>query len=111
LRDATSASWTFTPTTSGIYYIHLKVTDAKANTAQSETARITAATVPVGGYSFPTQVTTKAEPIIPYIAFIVALTAIFKIETKNQKKTLRTMHSTFQQRFQTHKEITNHQHL
>jgi parallel beta-helix repeat protein len=84
---ATSNTWAFTPTTSGIYYVHLKVTDAKANTAQSETARITAATVPVGGYSIPIQVQTKTEPIIPYIAFIAALTAIFtKLKPKTKRK-------------------------
>jgi hypothetical protein len=77
VSGATSASWTFTPTTSGIYYVHLKVTDAKANTAQSDTARITAATVPVGGYSIPIQVATKTEPIIPYIALIAILTMVF----------------------------------
>jgi parallel beta-helix repeat protein len=85
--EATSNTWAFTPTTSGIYYVHLKVTDDKGNTAQSETARITVATVPVGGYSFPIQVTTKAEPIIPYIAFIAALTAIFtKLRQKTKRK-------------------------
>jgi len=87
VSGATSASWTFTPTTSGIYYIHLKVTDAKANTAQSDTARITVATVPVGGYSFPIQVTTKAEPVLPYIALIATLTAILtKLRPKTKRK-------------------------
>jgi lysozyme len=47
VSGATSASWTFIPTSSGIYYVHLKVTDDKGNTAQSETARITVATVTV----------------------------------------------------------------
>ena len=87
VSGATSASWTFTHTTSGIYYIHLKVTDAKANTAQSETARITVATVPVGGYSVPIQVQTKAEPVLPYIALIATLTAIFtKLRPKTKRK-------------------------
>jgi peptide/nickel transport system substrate-binding protein len=87
VSGATSNTWTFTPTTGGIYYIHLKVTDAKANTAQSDTARITAATVPVGGYSFPIQVQTKAEPLLPYIASIAALTAIFtKLRPKAKRK-------------------------
>jgi parallel beta-helix repeat protein len=86
VSGATSASWTFTPTTSGIYYIYLKVTDAKSNTAQSDTARITVATVPVGGYSIPIQVQTKAEPVLPYIALIATLTAIF---TKLRRKTKR----------------------
>jgi PKD repeat protein len=87
VSGATSNTWTFTPTTSGIYYVHLKVTDAKGNTAQSETARITAATVPVGGYSFPIQVQTKTEPIIPYIALIAILTAVFtKLRPKTKRK-------------------------
>jgi len=87
VSGATSVSWTFTPTTSGICYIYLKVTDAKGNTAQSETARIAVATVPVGGYSIPIQVQTKTEPIIPYIALIAALTAIFtKLRPKTKRK-------------------------
>jgi parallel beta-helix repeat protein len=87
VSGATSASWTFTPTTSGIYYIYLKVTDAKDNTAQSDTARITVATVPVGGYSIPIQIQTTTEPIIPYIALIAALTAIFtKLRPKTKRK-------------------------
>jgi parallel beta-helix repeat protein len=86
VSGANATSWTFTPTTSGIYYVHLKVTDAKSNTAQSDTARITVATVPVGGYSIPMQVQTKAEPVLPYIALIAALTAIF---TKLRPKTKR----------------------
>ena len=78
VSGATSASWTFTPTASGIYYVHLKVTDAKANTAQSDTARITfPPPLPVGGYSVQIQVPTKTEPVLPYIALIATLTAIF----------------------------------
>jgi parallel beta-helix repeat protein len=87
VSGATSASWTFTPTTSGIYYAYLKVTDAKANTAQSDAARIAVATVPVGGYSVPMQVPMKAEPIIPYIALTAILTGIFtKLKPKTKRK-------------------------
>jgi hypothetical protein len=87
VSGANATSWTFTPTSSGIYYVHLKVTDDKGNTAQSETARIAVATVPVGGYSFPIQLQTKAEPIIPYIALIATLTAIFtKLRPKTKRK-------------------------
>ena len=87
VSGATSASWTFTPTTSGIYYVHLKVTDAKANTAQSDTARITVATVPVGGYSVAIGPQTKAEPVLPYIALVAALTAVFtKLRPKTKRK-------------------------
>jgi hypothetical protein len=84
---ATSNTWIFTPTASEIYYVYLKVTDAKGNTAQSETARVTVTAVPVGGYSFPIQVTTKTEPVLPYIALIATLTAIFiKLRPKTKRK-------------------------
>jgi hypothetical protein len=87
VSGATLNTWAFTPATSGIYYVSLKVTDAVGNTKQSETARITVTTVPVGGYSFSIQVTTKAEPIIPYIALIAALTAVFtKLRPKTKRK-------------------------
>ena len=87
VSGATSNTWTFTPTAGGIYYIYLKVTDAKDNTAQSDTARITVATVPVGGYSFPIQVHTKTEPVLHYIALIAILTAIFtKLRPKTKRK-------------------------
>ena len=87
VSGATSASWTFTPTTSGIYYIHLKATDAKGNTMQSGTARITVATIPVGGYSYSIQFHAKAEPILPYIALIVALTIFYtRLRPKTKRK-------------------------
>jgi parallel beta-helix repeat protein len=73
---ANESSWAFTPTTSEVYYIHLEVTDAKGNTAQSETARITAATVSVGGYSIPIQGQAKAKPTISYKALIAILTTL-----------------------------------
>ena len=45
------------------------------------------ACMPVGGYSFPIQVQTKTEPIIPYIALIATLTAIFtKLRPKTKRK-------------------------
>ncbi|MEM3697104.1 MAG: CARDB domain-containing protein [Candidatus Bathyarchaeia archaeon] len=88
VSEATSPSWTFTPTTSGIYYIHLKVTDDKGNTAQSDAARITVTTVPVGGYSIPIQIPKKTEPIIPYITLTTILTIVFTtIKRKTTKKT------------------------
>lgn len=87
VSGATSPSWTFTPTTSGIYYIYLKVTDNKGNTAQSDTARIAVATVPVGGYSIPIQLPTTAKPATLQIALLTILTAIFitiKMKTKRR---------------------------
>ena len=87
VSGATSNTWVFTPTASGIHYVHLKVTDAKGNTAQSGTARMTVETVPVGGYSIPIKIQTKTEPIIPYIASITILTILFtKLKQKTKRK-------------------------
>jgi hypothetical protein len=87
VSGANESSWTFTPTTSEVYYVYLKVTDAKGNATQSEAARTTVAAVPVGGYSLPIHVNAKAEPIIRYIASITILTAIFvKVKRKTNRK-------------------------
>ncbi|MGA9388310.1 MAG: hypothetical protein WBV70_05765, partial [Candidatus Bathyarchaeia archaeon] len=84
---ATSSSWTFTPSMSGIYYVYLKATDASTNTSQSDTARITVATIPVGGYSVAIGPQTKAEPVLPYIALVAVLTAVFtKLRPKTKRK-------------------------
>ena len=87
VSGATANTWTFTPTTGGIYYVYLKVTDAKANAAQSETARIAVATVPVGGYSIPIQLPTTAKPVAPHIVLLTILTALFiTIKRKTKRK-------------------------
>ena len=86
VSGANKSSWTFTPTTSGIYYVYLKVTDAKGNTTQSETARITVATVPVGGYSYPINKYTLLTPIATHIALIAILTATFIIVKRKAKR-------------------------
>lgn len=43
VSGATSSSWTFTSSTTGIYSVYLKVTDVHSNTAQSGTAQVTVA--------------------------------------------------------------------
>jgi len=88
VSGATSPSWTFTPTTSGIYYVYLKVTDAKANTVQSDTARITVAAVPVGGYSISIQALATATPLTPCLILTAILTIAFTtIKRKTTRKT------------------------
>jgi len=77
VSGATSNTWIFTPTTSGIYYIYLKVTDAKDNKTQSETARITVATVPVGGYSIQIKGQNTPNPLTLYLALIAVLATVF----------------------------------
>jgi len=87
VSGANQSSWTFTPTEAGIYYVYLKITDDKGNTAQSETARITVATVPVGGYSYPINKYTLLTPIATHIALIAILTTIFiTIKRKRKRK-------------------------
>jgi len=88
VSGATSNTWTFTPATAGIYYVYLKVTDAKGNTAQSDTARVTVAAVPVGGYSIPIQAPATATPLTTYLILTAILTIAFTtIKHKITKKT------------------------
>lgn len=84
VSGATSDKWLFKPTTTGVYYVYLKVTDAIGNTKQSGTAKITVVATPVGGQSYRIQPQTKADSIIPYIVTITALTML--ITVINRKK-------------------------
>jgi len=95
VSGATSASWTFTSTEAGIYYVCLKVTDAKGNTAQSETARITAAAVPVGGYSIPINGYTGGKPLTPYLALLIILASLTMVRRKIRRRTKRPQCSEF----------------
>jgi hypothetical protein len=89
VSGANATSWTFTPTTGGFYYyVYLKVTDAKGNTAQSETARVSVATVPVGGYSVAIDGHTIARPLMLYFASVAILSTAFAvIRRKAHRKT------------------------
>ncbi|MEM2971666.1 MAG: PKD domain-containing protein [Candidatus Bathyarchaeia archaeon] len=91
ISGAASHTWMFTPTTSGIHYVYLKVTDAENNTAQSEIARIEIATVPVGGYSTKIQTSITVKIVASYIATTSILTIWFttikrKISKQNHKE-------------------------
>jgi rhamnogalacturonyl hydrolase YesR len=87
ISGATSTSWTFTPTTSGIYYVYLKVTDAHGNTTQSQTARISAATIPVGGYSYPISGHTTTTPLTFYLVLTTIIASVFiTIKRKTLKR-------------------------
>lgn len=85
ISGATSNSWAFTPATSGIHYVYLKVTDANGNTAQSQTARITVAHPPVGGYSISLAKQTPLTPIAAYTT-LIALFATELSLTKRKRK-------------------------
>jgi hypothetical protein len=101
VSGATSNTWTFTPTTSGIYYVYLKVTDAKGNTAQSDAARIVVSTVPVGGYSIPIQTYSTAKPLTPYLILTAILTIAFTtIKRKTTKKIKQSPWQSHTQKYQ-----------
>jgi hypothetical protein len=85
VSGATSNTWVFTPTASGIHYVHLKVTDAKANTGQSETARIVVAAVSVGGYSVSFDKRPTARPLTLNLALAIGL-ALFLVAFKRRTK-------------------------
>ncbi|MGB9740815.1 MAG: PKD domain-containing protein, partial [Candidatus Bathyarchaeales archaeon] len=84
LSGATSSSWTFTPTSAGIYYVYLKVVDANNNTAQSDTARITVSSIPVGGYSISLVKKTQIEPIAAYALVLGLFGALLTLKRKRK---------------------------
>jgi PKD repeat protein len=74
--------------TVGNYYVTL-IVYSPGTTPETDaiTYRVTVVSVPVGGYSIPLQVQTKAEPVLPHIALIAILTAIFtKLRPKAKRK-------------------------
>jgi hypothetical protein len=74
---ATSDTWIFTPTSSDIYFVYLKVTDANSNTAQSVPAEIVVLTAPpVGGYSDSSLSMARKTPVTRMAAYI-AMVALF----------------------------------
>jgi uncharacterized repeat protein (TIGR02543 family) len=74
VSGATSSGWTFTPTSSGIYYVYLKVVDSNNNVVQSEAAKVSVASVPVGGYSISLVKQTPLSSLVAY-AFVIVLSA------------------------------------
>jgi parallel beta-helix repeat protein len=84
VSGATSSTWAFKPTAPGTYYVKLVVTDNMGSTNQSETTRVEATAMPVGGYSFQ-HVKAGAEPVTPSLA-LLAILAVIIIKTKRKAK-------------------------
>jgi hypothetical protein len=82
---ATSANWTFVPTTSGVHYVYLQVTDAAHTTAQSGTARIEVLSTPVGGFSISMEKPTPLSHLGAYMGLIALFGAIVCL-TKRKRK-------------------------
>ncbi|NWG10790.1 PKD domain-containing protein [Candidatus Bathyarchaeota archaeon] len=86
VSGATSSSWTFTPSASGIYYVYLKVTDSASNTVQSATAKVTVSTQhPVGGYTVSLPRMSPASMLAVY-GMIIVLFAVALSMPKRKRK-------------------------
>jgi hypothetical protein len=89
VSGATSSSWTFSPTASGVFYVYLKVTDSLqpiGNTTQSETARIMVTSIPVGGYSVSLTGYSTAMPSSVYLTLLIMLSAVFTIVRRKTRR-------------------------
>jgi hypothetical protein len=85
ISGLTSSSWTFTPPTSGIYYVYLKVSDPDP-TAQSATAKITVLpTPPVGGYSVPLAQQAPMSNISVYVTLVAMFGVVLSLRKRKRK--------------------------
>jgi hypothetical protein len=85
VSEATSSTWKFTSTTSGVYYVYLQVKDDN-NTTQSETAKITVIpSVPVGGYSISLAKRTPTSQIAAYTLLIALFGAALSLRKRKRK--------------------------
>jgi hypothetical protein len=85
VSGATSSTWAFTPSATGVYYVYLKVTDANNNNAQSSTARINVISVPVGGYSVPLTEHVPAIHLASYFMVVALFGAILSLKKRKRK--------------------------
>ena len=77
VAGATSGSWVFQPLTAGVYYVYLRVTDARSNTAQSGISRVEVHSIPVGGYAVSFEKHADAEPLTLSFALTILLATFF----------------------------------
>lgn len=80
-----AASWAFTPTSTGIFHVYLRVTDSCNNTAQSDTARILVITVPVGGRSLSLSRSATSEPLLYYTALLMIFAALLSLTQRKRE--------------------------
>ncbi|MGQ9539102.1 MAG: PKD domain-containing protein [Candidatus Bathycorpusculaceae bacterium] len=85
VSGATSESWTFTPTTTGTYYVVLKVTDDAGVMAQSNPAKVTVSAVPVGGYSVSLAKGASLTPVVAYMMLMALFGSLLSM-TKRKRK-------------------------
>ncbi len=85
VSGANSPSWTFTSTSSGIYYVHLEVTDANSNKLQSGTARVTVTSAAVGGYSVSLTKPVAKTPLIFYTMLLAIFGTVISLIRRKRK--------------------------
>jgi len=86
ISGATSASWTYTPTSGSVHYVKLKVTDSESNTAMSEIAHITVIEIiPVGGYSVSLTKPTPTAQLVSYIMIVALFGAAISLTRRKRK--------------------------
>jgi hypothetical protein len=85
VSGANTTTWTFKPAATGVYFVILKVTDASGNTAQSDPAKVTVSSVPVGGYSVSLAKDAPISSIIAYTMLIASFGSLLSL-TKRRRK-------------------------
>lgn len=86
VSGATSSSWTFTPPSTGTYYVYLKVTDSMSSTVQSSTATIAVlASPPVGGYSISLERKVSISPMVAYFTIVALFGAVMSLRKRKRK--------------------------
>jgi hypothetical protein len=82
---ATSATWVFTPTATGVYYVYVSVTDSLGATAQSLSSQVTVLGPPVGGYSVSLAKPTLRVQYIGFTALFALFAAILTVFRRKRK--------------------------
>jgi hypothetical protein len=82
---ATSGSWVFTPTSTGIYFVYLNVTDYRSRVAISNTARVVVISVPMGGYAVPLEKAASTPQIVCFGAVLAGFGAAISIIRRKKR--------------------------
>jgi thermitase len=85
--SANLSNWSFTPTTTGTYYVSLKVIDYRGNTNQSGVAQVIVQSVPVGGYSLTIE---KPSAVKPDFCITLLMTSVIGFAMTVRKTRRRT---------------------
>jgi len=86
VSGATSSNWTFVPTTSGVYYVYVVVTDAAHATAQSGTARVEVfPQAPVGGFSISKEKPTPFSLFAAYMGLLALFGTALCLKKRKRK--------------------------